>query len=70
MLSKKQQFYRHVCFFFIILTWHQALTLIRDLAALGFERRDDDGAWVSVVAVVQYGGLCVVAVVVVVVGGA
>lgn len=46
------------------LTWHQALTLIRDLTGLGFERGEYDGAWVAVVVVVQYGGLCVVAVVV------
>lgn len=45
-------------------TWHQSLALARDLAALGFERGDDDGAGVAVVVVVQDGGLCVVAVVV------
>lgn len=45
-------------------TWHQALTLIGDIAVLGFERGDDDGAGVPVVVVVQDGGLCVVAVVV------
>lgn len=46
------------------LTWHQALALIWDLAALGFERWNDDGAGVPIVVVVQDGGLCVVAVVV------
>ncbi len=45
-------------------TWHQALTLTRDLTVLGFERGNDDGAGVSVVVVVQDGGLCVIAVVV------
>lgn len=48
-------------------TWHQPLALIRGLAALGFEGRNDDGAEVPVVVVVQ-DGLCVVAVVVVVGG--
>lgn len=48
----------------ILFTWHQAFTVDRDLAGLGFQRGDDDGAWVAVVVVVQYGGLCVVAVVV------
>lgn len=47
------------------LTWHQALTLILNLVALGFEGGDDDGAGVPVVVVVQCGGLCVVVVVVV-----
>ena len=46
------------------LTCHQALTFNRDLDVLGLERGDDDGAGVPVVVVVQYGGLCVVAVVV------
>lgn len=45
-------------------TWHQALTLIGDLAVLRLERRNDDGAGVPVVVVVQDGALCVVAVVV------
>lgn len=45
-------------------TWHQTLTLIQDLTVLGFERGDDDGARVSIVVVVQDGGLCVIAVVV------
>lgn len=45
-------------------TWHQTLTVIRDVAVLRFERGDDDGAGVAVVVVVQDGGLCVVAVVV------
>lgn len=31
---------------------------------MGFERGDDDGAWVPIVVVVQDGSLCVVAVVV------
>lgn len=45
-------------------TWHQALTLILNLTVLGFERGYDNGAGVPIVVVVQYGGLCVVAVVV------
>lgn len=45
-------------------TWHQTLTLIQDFTVLGFERGDDDGAGVSIVVVVQDGGLCVIAVVV------
>lgn len=44
--------------------WHQALAFVRDLAVLGFERGNDDGAGVPVVVVVQDGGLCVVAVIV------
>lgn len=45
-------------------TWHQALTLILNLIALGFERGDDDGAGIPIVVVVQYGGLCVVVVII------
>lgn len=45
-------------------TWHQALTLTRDLAVLGLQRRNDDGAGISIVAVVQNGHLGVIAVVV------
>lgn len=40
------------------------LTLTLDLAVLDFERGNDDGSGVPIVVVVQYGGLCVVAVVV------
>lgn len=47
-----------------LFTWHQALTLTGDLAVLGLQRRNDDGAGISVVAVVQNGHLAVVAVVV------
>lgn len=45
--------------------WHEALTLVRSLAGLCFERWDDDCAGVAIVVVVQYGGLCVVCVIVV-----
>lgn len=48
-------------------TWHQALTFIQDVTVLHFKRGDDDGAGVSVVVIVQYGGLCII--VIVVVGG-
>lgn len=44
-------------------TWHQALTLTRHLAVLGLQGGNDDGAGISVVAVVQEGHLGVVAVV-------
>lgn len=49
--------------------WHEALALVgRGLVGLSFEGRDDDGARVAVVVVVQDGGLRVVCVVVVVCG--
>lgn len=45
-------------------TWQQALTLTRDLAVLGLQRGNDDGAGIPIVAVVQDGHLGVIAVVV------
>lgn len=47
-------------------TWHQALTLTGNLAVLGLERGNDDGAGISIVIIVQDGVLCVI---VVVIGG-
>lgn len=45
-------------------TWYQTLTLTRDLAVLGLQRGNDDGAGICIVAVVQDGHLGVIAVVV------